>query len=312
MEKGLLIAIGGNALLSSVHIGSAEQEKASAERIADRIVEIVQRGYRVVITHGNGPQIGSQLLRSEMASSQTYALPLDLCVSMTQVEIGCLLQRSLKALLIRHGMNQPVVTLITQVQVDPSDMAFEHPSKPIGPSLSADVAVRRQRELGWCIVEDSPRRFRRAVPSPRPMAIVELEAIRACLNENMIVITAGGGGIPVVRDNGHFSGVDAVIDKDRVSALLASELGVETLLMCTDVEYVYLNFGTPQQTPFHLLHVPEAHRYLEEGEFGVGSMRPKIESALEFLSRGGREVMITDAQHLVAAMGGLTGTHVME
>jgi carbamate kinase len=222
------------------------------------------------------------------------------------------LQRSLKALLIRHGMNQPVVTLITQVQVDPSDMAFEHPSKPIGPSLSADVAVRRQRELGWCIVEDSPRRFRRAVPSPRPMAIVELEAIRACLNENMIVITAGGGGIPVVRDNGHFSGVDAVIDKDRVSALLASELGVETLLMCTDVEYVYLNFGTPQQTPFHLLHVPEAHRYLEEGEFGVGSMRPKIESALEFLSRGGREVMITDAQHLVAAMGGLTGTHVME
>ena len=310
MNRSIVIAIGGNALLRPGGPGSAEQESFNARIIGENIAEIVQRDFQVVITHGNGPQIGSQLLRSEISSSQTYFLPLDLCVSMTQGEIGCLLQRSLEASFRKRNLDRSVVTLITQVLVDRGDIAFVHPSKPIGPVFSFEMANRKKAELGWDIVEDAPERFRRAVPSPKPTDIVELEAIRRCLNEHMVVIAAGGGGIPVVRDNGHFTGVDAVVDKDRASALLANRLGIERLMMCTDVQQVYLQYGTERQSPVSSLSVDEAERYLDEGQFGTGSMRPKIESALEFLARGGHEVVITDSEHMVAAVEGYAGTHI--
>jgi carbamate kinase len=311
MERSLLIAIGGNALLHAGERGSVEQESANAQRTADVVAEVVETGYRVVLTHGNGPQIGSQLLRSEVGSATTYPLTLDLCVSMTQGEIGYLLQRSLQTALKKRNLDLPVVTLITQVRVDTKDGSFRRPTKPIGPVLSRELATKKHDELGWNIVEEAPRKYRRSVASPRPLEILELEAIKRCLRENMIVIAAGGGGVPVVQDNGDVHGVEAVIDKDRVSALLAGDLHVETFVMLTDVECAYLNFGMIDEKPIETLTMDEALVYLSSGQFGEGSMKPKVESAVEFIARGGKEAVITDVAHLIASLRGDAGTRIV-
>jgi len=311
MHETLLIAIGGNALLHPGVRGSVEQETVNASLTADAVAGIVERGYRVLLTHGNGPQIGSQLLRSEMSAAATYALPLDLCVSMTQGEIGYLLQRSLQTALKSRGIDPLVVTLITQVLVDPLDCSFRRPSIPIGPVLTREIAARKNSELGWTIVEEAPGRFRRSVASPRPLEILELEVIRRCLHEHLIVIAAGGGGIPVVRDNGSVKGAEAVVDKDRVSCLLAATLKIGTFVMVTDIDCAYLNFGRLDQQPIRTLTLETALDYLAAGQFGEGSMKPKIESAVEFIGRGGRETIITDIQHLEASLDGRAGTRIM-
>jgi carbamate kinase len=310
VKETLLIAVGGNSLLRAGEKGTIPEQFANARLLAARVAEIASRDYGIVLTHGNGPQVGSQLLRSEIASNQTYALPLDVCVSMSQGEIGYALQNSLQSVFRERGLTTPVVTLITQVLIERTDEGFLNPTKPVGPFYSREVAERKQRDLGWEMVEDAARGYRRVVPSPKPVRVLELDAIRTCLELGAIVIAAGGGGIPVVNEDGNFRGVEAVIDKDRVSALLAKELKLRRLIITTDVEYVYLNYKKPSQEAIKRLSVPAAQRYLSEGHFAQGSMRPKIEAAIDFLESGGEEVIITSAENLLAALEGNAGTHI--
>lgn len=266
----------------------------------------------MVITHGNGPQVGSQLLRSEAGSSQTYQLPLDVCVAMTQGEIGFILQNTIQSALHKRGINRPVVTIVTQVVVDCSDPAFKNPTKPIGPFYSKSVADQKRLDLGWNIVEDAARGYRRVVPSPIPKDIVELDVIRQCVERDVIVITVGGGGIPVVERDGVYTGIEAVIDKDRASALLASKLKLQQFLISTDVEHVCLNYKKPGQQVLGEISAGVMKTYLQEGHFKEGSMKPKIEAAIQFLENGGQKVVITNPEHILAALEGKTGTIIRD
>jgi carbamate kinase len=310
VNRSLLIAVGGNSLIRPGQRGTIDEQFANAEQTCDRIAELISRGYRVIITHGNGPQVGSQLLRSEIAMSQAYKLPLDVCVAMTQGEIGYVLQNSLRSALDARNLRIPVASIVTTVLIDKRDPAFASPSKPIGPFYTREVAEQRRASDGWDIVEDAARGFRRVVASPKPLCVAELEVLRNCLENNLIVIAAGGGGIPVVRDNAAVRGIEAVIDKDRVSALLATQLQIERWVISTDVEHVYLDYRKPVQKPIRGMNVITARKYLEDGHFAEGSMKPKIEGAIEYLTAGGNEVIITDPDHLVDAMDGATGTHI--
>ena len=264
MEESLLIAVGGNALLRAGQKGTVAEQIANAELMSERIADLAERGFRIVITHGNGPQVGSQLLRSEPSSSQTYSLPLDVCVAMTQGEIGYILQAALQKAFLRRGIGTSVVALVTQVLVDENDPAFQHPTKPIGPFYSEETAMQKQKELGWSLIEDAARGYRRVVPSPVPICVLELEIIRKCMDEHIVVIAGGGGGIPVSRKNGEIIGIEAVIDKDRASALLASQLHVKRLIISTDVEYVYLNFRKSDESPIQWMNIPIAKKLLGE------------------------------------------------
>jgi carbamate kinase len=282
----------------------------NAQTTAEQIVELASRGYRIVITHGNGPQVGSQLLRSEAGSSHTYELPLDVCVATTQGEIGYILQMAIQSHLRRRGIAIPVAGLITQVVVDKHDPAFLNPTKPIGPFYSAEVAERKRRELEWNIIEDAARGYRRVVPSPQPLEIIEIDVIRECLEKRFIVIATGGGGIPVAFSDGDIIGIEAVIDKDKASALLANRLGVEKFIISTDVEVVYLNYKKSNQRPMQNTGIDEARSFLTQGHFLEGSMKPKIEAAIDFLEGGGEEVIITDPDHIISGLDGKTGTHI--
>lgn len=310
MHETLLIAVGGNSLIRAGQKGTIPEQFENARLLAQRIADVHARGHSLLLTHGNGPQVGSQLLRSEVASSQTYTLPLDVCVSMSQGEIGYALQNSLQSVLRERGLTTPVVTLVTQVLVDKNDEGFLNPSKPVGPFYSKEVADRKQRELRWEMIEDAARGYRRVVPSPRPVRILEIDVIRKCLELGTIVIAAGGGGIPVVSEDGTIRGIEAVIDKDRVSALLATELKLQRLLISTDVEHVYLHYKKPDQEAINCMSVSTARRYLDQGEFAEGSMKPKIEAAIDFLKAAGEEVIITNAEHVLAALDGDAGTHI--
>lgn len=310
-KNSILLAVGGNSLIRAGQRGTIEEQRANARLTAECIAEIAGRGHDLIVTHGNGPQVGSQLLRSESGSSQTYTLPLDVCVAMTQGEIGYTLQNTLQDVLRHRGIRRSVVTVVTQVVVDPDDPAFQKPTKPIGPFYSREMAEQKRRELSWNIVEDAARGYRRVVPSPLPQEIVELEVIRGCLDQGSIVIAAGGGGIPVVRRDGGFKGTEAVIDKDRASALLAAKLEFEHFIISTEVEQVYLNFRKPNQQPLGRIDATAAREYLAAGHFSEGSMKPKIEAALDFLAGGGRHVAITDPEHLAAAVDGTAGTHIL-
>jgi len=310
LEKSVLIAVGGNSLIRAGQKGTIPEQFANARCAAECIAVLADRGFKIVLTHGNGPQVGSQLLRSEAGSSQTYSLPLDVCVAMTQGEIGYILQSSLQDALRKRNREIPVMSCITQVVVDRNDEAFQRPTKPIGPFYSKESAEKKRNELGWNIIEDAARGYRRVVPSPKPRKIVELETIRENLQNGTIIIAAGGGGIPVVEEGGSFIGVEAVIDKDRASALLASELGIERFIISTDVERVYLNYKKPDQQVLDNLTIEESRRHLAEGHFLEGSMKPKIEAAIEFLEAGGEEVIITNPEHIPAALDGRAGTHI--
>jgi carbamate kinase len=309
--KTMLIAVGGNSLIRAGEKGTVAEQRANARRTAAAIVGLIRDGYRMVITHGNGPQVGAQLLRSERASDQVPSQSLDVCGAASQGEIGYVLCQCLDDELAAAGLRVPVVSLVTQTVVSSEDPAMQHPTKPIGPFYSRADAEERRRLLGWQIVEDASRGYRRVVPSPEPVDIVELEVIRDLMDHGVLVIACGGGGIPVIRCNGGLQGIEAVIDKDRASALLASRLGVDIFAISTDTDFVYLDYKKPTQRPISRVSVAELEVYYAAGQFPPGNMGPKIESALRFLRQGGREVIITSYQNLGEALTGSAGTHIV-
>jgi carbamate kinase len=307
----MLIAVGGNSLIRAGEKGTVEEQLANARRTAAAIVGIIQDGYRLVVTHGNGPQVGAQLLRSERAADQVPGQPLDVCGAASQGEIGYLLCQSLQDELAAAGEHVPVVSVVTQSIVSVNDPAMKHPTKPIGPFYSRAQAEERKRLLGWDIVEDAARGYRRVVPSPDPVEIVELDVIRSLVEQGVLVVACGGGGIPVVRENGELHGVEAVIDKDRASALLACQLGVDVFAISTDTDYVYLDFKKPTQKPLTRVSAADLQHHYSAGHFPPGNMGPKVESALQFLQAGGKEVVITSYEHLRAAVAGQAGTRIV-
>lgn len=311
MKKTALVAVGGNSLIRAGEKGTIAEQLANTRRTAASIVGLLRLGYHLVITHGNGPQVGAQLLRSERASDVAYSQTLDVCGAASQGEIGYLLTQSLRNELTAEGMNVPVVSLVTETLVSADDPAMQKPTKPIGPFYSRADAEAKHRELGWHIVEDAARGYRRVVPSPEPIEIVELDAIRGLMKQGALVVSVGGGGVPVVSVDGALRGVEAVIDKDRASALLAAELGVDCFLISTDTDYVYLNYRKPGQSPLKRVTAAEMKKHLAAGHFPPGNMGPKVESVLRFLESGGSEAIITSFEHLCDAVKGTAGTHIV-
>jgi len=305
-----VVAIGGNSLVRPGHPDSTEEQRRNLLATCDGIAAVLKEGYRVVVTHGNGPQVGDAWRRSEMASCEVTPIPLDACVAETQGSIGYLMEQALHESLHRHGLSCPVATMVTQVLVSRRDPAFHRPTKPVGPFYTRQEAERRRIEFGWHMVEDARRGYRRVVPSPQPREIIELPAIKAALSDGSLVIACGGGGIPVVFRRDELVGVEAVIDKDRASSLLAWELEADLFLISTGVECVALHFDTPQQQPVAQLSAQEARRYLGQGQFPPGSMGPKIEAALDYLERGGKLVVITSPESIPDALYGLAGTRI--
>ena len=309
--KTMLLAVGGNSLIRAGQKGTIAEQLVNTRRTAAEIARLVRDGYRIVLTHGNGPQVGAALLRSERGASQVPGQPLDVCDASTQGEIGYLLQQSLDTELRLAGLHMPVVTVLTQVVVSQDDPAMRQPSKPVGPFYSRADAEERKRLLGWEIVEDAARGYRRVVPSPEPLDIIELDVIRDLIEQNVLVIACGGGGIPVAWCEERLRGVEAVIDKDRASALLASRLGVDLFVISTDTDYVYLDYKKATQRSLALVGCSELQKYADAGHFPPGDMGPKIESVLRFLTHAGREAIITSCENLYSAVSGAVGTHIV-
>jgi carbamate kinase len=308
----VLIAIGGNSLITDTERMTVLDQYRAAGETAKHIAPIVEEGYRVVVTHGNGPQVGFILLRSEIAKEKLHPVPLANCVADTQGSIGMQIAQSLKNEFLRRGKNQEVAALVTQVVVDPKDPNFQRPTKPIGPVMSEVEAKQREQKDGWAIVEEKNRGWRRVVPSPAPLEIVEIDSIRALLDAGALVIAAGGGGIPVIyKPDGTLRPRPAVVDKDAASCLLARELGASVIIFSTDVDNAALYFGTSRQVDLERVTAAECRRYLDDDQFAVGSMRPKIEAALEFLRAGGEEVIVTQPHRLGGALRGIHGTHIV-
>lgn len=312
--RRIVIALGGNAILPAGSKGTYDEQFDITARSMAQVADLAAAGHQIVLTHGNGPIVGNIVLRNDagLALHGIPPMPLYVCGADSQGGIGYMLVQALQNSLRERGLRRPVAALVTQVVVDREDPAFQRPTKPIGPFYDAERAEQLRRELGWAVVEDSGRGWRRVVPSPQPREVVEWEAIRALLEREVIAVAVGGGGIPVVRrDDGSLAGVDAVIDKDRASALLASLISAHTLVIITSVDRVYRRFGKPDAEPLARLEAGRAAALLAAGEFPAGSMGPKIESALAFLAGGGREVVITDPDSLAAAVRGETGTRIV-
>lgn len=311
MTKTAVVAIGGNSLIKDKEHQSVPDQFATTDETCVHVAEMIKQGWRVVITHGNGPQVGFILLRSELASNVLHTVPLDSCGADTQGALGYMIQQLLGNRLRRMGDDTSVVTVVTQVVVDLNDPAFRNPTKPIGPFYDEQRARLYEQEQSWVIVEDAGRGWRRVVPSPIPREIVEQDAIRDLLESGFVVVGVGGGGIPVVRDEqGDLHGVEAVIDKDYASSLLAAGLEADLFLISTSVEQVCLNYGGPGETPLDHMTVAQAKEYLEQGHFPPGSMGPKIQAVIEFLERGGKEALITSPENLAKALRGETGTRI--
>lgn len=311
LSRSALVAVGGNALIRAGQRGTAAEQRENAATTARYIVELIKRGFSVVVTHGNGPQVGAQLLRSELAADQVIPETLDVCGADTQGAIGYLLEQAIERALADAGLTTPVATVITQTVVSRDDPAFGHPTKPVGRFYSAEEASRRERELGWTMVEDAARGYRRVVPSPDPREIVELDVIRSLARDGTIVIAAGGGGVPVIRQDGWLTGVEAVIDKDLAAALLARGLGVDLFVIATEVERVYVNYKRPGQAALDYVAASVVEAYARAGQFPPGSMGPKIEAALRFLRAGGKEVIVTSPERMLDAVLGRAGTHIV-
>lgn len=306
----VVVAMGGHAFIQPGERGTYDDHARNARTICASLITLVERGYNLVVTHGNGPQVGELLQRSELTRDTLPALPLDMLVAQTEGSLGYLLQRSLLNELRRRSIERFVVTMITQVLVDARDPAFTRPSKPVGPFFSQAEAERARDAFGWIIGEDAGRGWRRRVPSPKPQRIIQRDTIREAAAAGDIVIAAGGGGIPVtmVEDEGYV-GIEAVIDKDLTSSVLATDVDAELLVILTAVDGVYLDFGKPSQRRLGAVTMAECRRYIEDEQFPMGSMGPKVEAIYGFLARGGRRGLITDAASLDEALDGLTGTH---
>ena len=308
--KICVLALGGNSLIRKGERGDVSEQIENAERITRHIFRLVTHGYNLVITHGNGPQVGQLLLQQEAGAGQVPPMPLDVCVAYSEGSMGYLLQQALLNELRRHQMrNVYVVTMITQVLVDKNDPAFKHPTKPVGPFMDKETAEEMVRARGWSVMEDAGRGWRRVVPSPRPLKVIQRYMIRDLARQGNIVIALGGGGIPVVKDkNGDYVGVEAVIDKDLASANLAKEIHADIFAIVTEVPNAYLWFGTKRQRPLYKVSLQELRHYYTEGHFPPGSMGPKVQAAIEFLESEDGLVIITDARHLRRALELKDGT----
>ena len=318
-EKGdspvnkIVIALGGNALQEAGKPATAQAQLEVVERTSVYIADILEKGYRIVLAHGNGPQVGRLVIQNEYAEPVTPAMPFDVCGAMSQGMIGYHIQQGLSKVLHSRGNRTPVATLVTQVVVDAADPKFQSPSKPIGPFYSEEEAAAIAAEKGYVMKEDAGRGWRRVVASPMPVEIVELDAVRCLVDNGFIVVTVGGGGIPVVRNaEGDLEGVAAVIDKDLASERLAEDLDVDALVILTAVEKVSINFKKPDQKDLDTLSVAEAKRYMAEGHFAPGSMLPKIEAAVKFVeSKPGRKAIITSLDKAALALEGKAGTTIL-
>jgi len=306
-----VIAIGGNAISSPKDAGPGAM-KSRIAKTAARLADLVETGYEIVVTHGNGPQVGNILLQNEEARAKVPAMPLDVLVAESQAQIGYLLQQALQNEFAARGTPRTVASIVTQVVVDPADPAFQEPSKPIGPTYDSEQELIVRRAKGWKMAQDPRGGWRRVVPSPRPLEIVERDLIKAILSagDSHILIVAGGGGVPVVRRLHAFQGVEAVVDKDLASAVLGNGIGADLLVIITDVPKVALHYGKADQVDLERLTPAEARHHLLAGEFPPGSMGPKVEAALQFLEGGGRRVVITNLEHVLNAVSGRAGTAI--
>ncbi len=309
----MVLAVGGNALLPAGSQGRLEDQWRAVRGTAEAVARLAAEGWRLVVTHGNGPQVGVALQRAAIAEPELPPLTMDVAVAHSQGEIGYALARAIADALPPRGLDRPVAALVSQVRVDARDPAFESPSKPIGRFLTRSEAERLAEERGWRFSElaPGPRGWRRVVASPEPLEILELDAIRRLADSGTIVVACGGGGIPVVRQRDLMAGIPAVIDKDLVSSLLALELEAELLLIATAVERVALDYGRPEERRLDRMTAAEAARYLASGQFPAGSMGPKVEAARRFVAGGGRRAIITDLDHLDRAWQGEAGTQVL-
>ena len=314
MARIAVVAIGGNSLITDKKNVTVYSQYQAVYETCTHLAALVEQGYEVVITHGNGPQVGFILLRSELAQEKMglHAVPLDSCGADTQGAIGYQIQMAMGNILRKRGITKSVATLVTQILVDGADPAFAAPSKPIGRFYELAEAKELMAEQGWDMKEDAGRGWRRVGAAPRPIEVLELPAIEALLNVGTVVVAGGGGGIPVVRDeHGDLKGNESVIDKDFATSLLANNLDAELLIISTAVEKAALNFNTPEQTDIDEMTVAQAHEYIEQGHFLPGSMLPKVQAAIEFIERGGKRVIITDPPSVGRAVKRETGTHVV-
>lgn len=306
----ILVALGGNAILQRQSNGTAEEQLDNVRKACRHLVGIIQKGHSIVITHGNGPQVGDILLKDELAKDTLPPMPLDVCGAESQGMIGYMIQQSLRNELRRVGLDTQVTTVLTETVVDAKDPAFKRPTKPIGPFYSANDAARLKEERGWVLINDSERGYRRAVPSPMPLSIVQGQVIQELMDLGIIVIAAGGGGIPVTSGN-ESRGVEAVIDKDLGAAVLAKVVNAGVLMILTDVEKVYLDYNKPGQRPIEKMTAKECRSLLGQNQFPTGSMGPKIESAVAFLDSGGERAIITSLEMAEEALAGRAGTTIV-
>lgn len=310
-QKLAVVAFGGNALLRAEDHGTQEEQIARAKQAARWLADIVRHGYKLIVVHGNGPQVGNILVQAEEASTKIPPQSLDVCVAQTEGSIGFVLQQAIRNRLESIGVGGEVATILTEVEVDANDPAFKRPTKPIGPFFNRFRAEALERDHGWTMREDAGRGWRHVVPSPKPLRILNLKTIARMLESSAVVIAAGGGGIPVVRGRDQqWRGIEAVIDKDFASALLAANLNADLFLVLTGVNKVALDFGKPTQRSVDRLSIEEAERYLAEGQFPAGSMGPKIEAAIQFARAAKKQVLITDVEVLREALEGREGTVV--
>jgi len=306
----VMVAMGGHAFMREGEKGDIEEHHRNAAEICERLMVLVERNYNVVITHGNGPQVGHQLIKNELTHDEVPSWPMDVLVAETEGSLGYILQQALLNQLRNRKIKRYVVAVICQVLVDPADPAFARPTKPIGPFMKQEEAERRSKELGWVIQEDAVRGWRRVVPSPEPTRVVQRWMIRDAVREGHIVIACGGGGIPIVKAaSGDYEGVEAVLDKDLTASLLATEVGAEFLIILSDVPNVFLDYGKESQRALNAVTLEEVERYIKQGHFPAGSMGPKVDSIRRFLRAGGKRALITSPWKLPDAMEGRAGTH---
>lgn len=305
-----IVAMGGHAFIAKGEKGTISDHERNAERIAKQVLELTKRGYNLIMTHGNGPQVGNRLLQTELAREDVPAMPLDVLVADTEGQLGYVLQQAFLNELRRNSVETYVLAVITQVLVDRDDPALQNPTKPIGPFYTEEEAQRRATDLGWKVIDDAGRGWRRVVPSPKPLKVIQRHSIRNAAREGHIVIACGGGGIPIKKlESGDYEGVEAVIDKDLTSALLAAEIGADLFIILTDVEKVYLNYGKPDQLGLDAVTIQLLEQYIAAGHFPAGSMGPKMEAVRQFLGQGGRRAIITSPDRLFDALEGKAGSH---
>lgn len=312
-RKIALIAFGGNAILPGNQRGLQSEQIKNSKKAAQLMIYIVKRGYDLIVVHGNGPQVGNLLIQMEEAITKVPPFSLEVCDAMTEGSMGFMLEKALVNELRKNSVDKDVATLITQVVVDREDPAFKNPTKPVGPFYTKYRAQMLRREKKWAMIEDSGRGYRKVVPSPKPIDVIPKRIIQDLVHSGKIVIALGGGGIPVIiNGRGLFEGVEAVIDKDYAASLVAREVKADLFIILTDVERVCLNYGTPDEEPIGVMTVKQAEEHLSQGQFPPGSMGPKIKAAIEYIQDGGKEVLITSANHLKASLINRSGTKIKD